>query len=184
MNSFHGNSFAGLAWCMGEKLSIEDFEIWCVVVWMLWNEQHSRVHEQRSKSAEMILEDADMGLTEYKSLHAPLQKTGSRKCRSDKWTPPQIGKLKLNVKAATWVNSNIIGVGGVLRDHNGAVKGTFVQKINGMFDSYLAECMALREGTRFAVENGLAINKAECDSKNLVSAIISKNDCFGEPYYF
>ncbi|POO00529.1 hypothetical protein TorRG33x02_036030 [Trema orientale] len=103
-----------------------DFEIWCVVCWMI---RHSRNRMIHGEDAETPL-DRPPGrcggtrIFEYKKLQncsdSLLQKRLSIATRN--WKPPPLGCLKLKVDAAVPKNGDSVGIGVVIRDHLGDVK--------------------------------------------------------------
>ncbi|PON83862.1 hypothetical protein TorRG33x02_204130 [Trema orientale] len=46
---------------------------------------------------------------------------------------------------------DFIGVGAVIRDHDGMVKGVLARRYYGVFSPFIAEKIALREGLKFAL---------------------------------
>ncbi|PON60600.1 Ribonuclease H-like domain containing protein, partial [Parasponia andersonii] len=73
------------------------------------------------------------------------------------WRPPGFGALKVNVNAAFSKDGNSIGVGMVIRDHLGSVRAALSTRLQGAYSVFLAECVAVREGLRFAIEHGLLL---------------------------
>ena len=85
-----------------------------------------------------------------------------------------MGTLKLNVDASVLAERDVIGVGGVIRAHDGVVLGAFTRRITGRFDAFTAELVAIRTGLLFAEDCGLKIFVTESDSFNAVKAV---KDC-------
>ncbi|PON60459.1 Ribonuclease H-like domain containing protein [Parasponia andersonii] len=91
------------------------------------------------------------------------------------WSPPSLNQFKLNVDAAAVNNHDgEVGIGAVMRGSRGQVYGAMATKIYGHFNPLLAECLALREGTSFAVHHKFFILEIESDSKNAVEAFHQK----------
>ncbi|PON87267.1 Ribonuclease H-like domain containing protein [Trema orientale] len=91
--------------------------------------------------------------------------------KNEKWHPPELGVLKLNVDAAVNLGEGTIGVGAVIRDYKGDVMGAMAKRIKGSFDPYIAECFAIREGLAFAKESFLHVRMVETDSLRVVNAL-------------
>ncbi|PON52350.1 Ribonuclease H-like domain containing protein [Trema orientale] len=85
-----------------------------------------------------------------------------------------MGQLKLNVDAAVKCYSGFIGIGVVVRDCNGMVLGPSSLKFAGHLSPFLAECVAVREGKKFAINHGLSPGVIETDAQNVVLALQEK----------
>ncbi|WRX17882.1 Ribonuclease H domain - like 10 [Theobroma cacao] len=89
---------------------------------------------------------------------------------SSTWTPPPYGTLKLNINGAAKGKPGPAGIGGVLRDHQDVIKGTFSHNI-GIKDSNFAEFQAIHEGLKFFLASPWASNsdlEVESDSLNAI----------------
>ncbi|PON60629.1 Ribonuclease H-like domain containing protein [Trema orientale] len=67
--------------------------------------------------------------------------------------------LKLNVDASVNSSEGTIGV------------GAMAKKLEGCFDSYIAECLAIHEGLAFAKDNLLCVDRVESNSLRVVTAL-------------
>ncbi|PON54128.1 hypothetical protein PanWU01x14_196770 [Parasponia andersonii] len=67
------------------------------------------------------------------------------------WLPPLRNSLKMNVDLSVDEKVGFIGIGVVIRDSNDQVRGAMTSKKEERFNAYLAECLALREETSFAL---------------------------------
>ena len=48
--------------------------------------------------------------------------------------------------------ANHEGIGGIIRESTGLVMGAFAKQINGCYDLFLAESMAIRAGLQFSID--------------------------------
>ena len=71
------------------------------------------------------------------------------------WALPPIWQLKLNVDAVCVQANNLIGVGAVLRDHDGSVVASFTKKISASFSPHMAEAMAVQKSLILSMAHGL-----------------------------
>ncbi|PON72563.1 Ribonuclease H-like domain containing protein [Trema orientale] len=55
------------------------------------------------------------------------------------------------------------------------VVGAFTTRFRGRFSPFIAECIAVREGLKFAMEEGVMVNIVETDCLNIISAIHSRS---------
>ncbi|PON31816.1 Ribonuclease H-like domain containing protein [Parasponia andersonii] len=156
-----------------KKLSKDDFETWCVMVWMIWKERIFVVHGKPGREPLVLLEDIKGWLSKFKRLYSPeLPKVCSRLHMG--WPLPSPGSLKLNVDAAVDTFSRLIGIGAIIRDGIGAVVATLFTGNMGHFGAFFAECMVVREGLKFSWEEGHNVNLVKCDSLNVIKAIHSR----------
>ncbi|PON91586.1 Ribonuclease H-like domain containing protein [Trema orientale] len=121
-----------------------------------------------------FLKAVESWLSEYKNS-TPIQvPSPSPMSIYSHWSPPpQFGELKLNVDAAVDKVHGTIGLGLIIRDHLGHVRGATAIRTLGHFTHHIAECMAICEGTKFALRHNLAMSELENDAKNVISIIHS-----------
>ncbi|GMN21284.1 hypothetical protein TIFTF001_050116 [Ficus carica] len=142
---------------------------WKVLAWKLWCERNKVVHGGEESDPEDILDLGIASFGEWQALHqVPIQ---SQVVGSDVWLPPQSGYLKLNVDASVSPESDHIGKGAVIRDEKGRMLGAMAKSVEGTFSSFLAECIALREGLMMAKELESVTLVVETDAINVVSAV-------------
>lgn len=121
----------------------------------------------------VLLEGVKGWLSEFKCLYSPeLPKACSRLHVG--WSLPPPSSLKLNVDAAVDTFSRLIGIGAIIRDVIGGVVAALFTGYMGHFGAFLAECVAVREGLKFARKEGHKVNLVECDSLNIITAIHSR----------
>ncbi|PON64686.1 Ribonuclease H-like domain containing protein [Trema orientale] len=158
------------------KLSKQDFELWSVISWLILRDRNSIFHGGAARLAGSLLEDADYWLREYQRFVGSEKVSASRTMINcdKKWKAPTMGQLKLNVDAAVKCSSDFIGIGVVVRDCNGIVLGASSLKFAGHLSPFLAECVAVREGIKFAINHGLSPGVIETDAQNVVLALQEK----------
>jgi ribonuclease HI len=71
-----------------------------------------------------------------------------------KWTPPPVGSVLINVDATLFKSSNRMGVGIVIRSHNGECLAACSELINEVTSPELAEALAIRRALALAREEG------------------------------
>ncbi|PON69778.1 hypothetical protein PanWU01x14_085620 [Parasponia andersonii] len=92
----------------------------------------------------------EIWLMEYKSINKV--KNVVRPCKSVNTRYVALAPNH-NVDATMNSGSRHIDIGAVIRDSNGLVCGAFSSTLMGCSDTYVAECLAIREGVRFALQN-------------------------------
>ena len=161
-----------------ETIRIEEMEILCVILWMIWTDRNQVLYGDKVMDAKNLLERAGRFLFEYHSAQVVIGRNGSSESSpkpSISWSPPAYGHLKLNTDAAVVSGLDYVCVGGLVRDHEGEVLGAFSKRIRSVSDVLLAECLAIRTGLVFAMESGLRVSTVESDALNAVQAIIGSD---------
>ncbi|XP_077249006.1 uncharacterized protein LOC143888448 [Tasmannia lanceolata] len=151
--------------------------------WSVWKERNGRVFEGKASSAFSIFQKIialsiqwakSTSLFRFVSAYdlwerwETICKEGV--CRSkvvQKWAQPPEGFCKLNVDGASFGNPGASGFGGLLRDHDGAVKWAFSGP-NGISDSSEAEVKAAYYGILHMERTLLDKVIMEGDSSNVV----------------
>ncbi|PON87286.1 Ribonuclease H-like domain containing protein [Trema orientale] len=154
-------------------------EVFCVLLWAIWNRRNDVLHNQNSKEAAALLDWVQSFLFEFQDGLKIVNVYSICQGRNlVKWCKPSSGSLKLNVDAAVIKDSGVIGVGGAIRDLEGLVLACWSLQLVGYFDIVTSELLAIREGVRLAVEFGCPLASIESDSLSAVQAISSPSPCF------
>uniref|UniRef100_A0A803NTN0 Reverse transcriptase domain-containing protein n=1 Tax=Cannabis sativa TaxID=3483 RepID=A0A803NTN0_CANSA len=99
------------------------------------------------------------------------------------WSPPCVNGYKLNVDAATISEDKKLGVGAVLRDHNGIVIAALSKMAQGSFRSDEMEAKALFHALNWASQSQLPITHIETDALRVSAALNSNSvdlSCFSD----
>ncbi|KAK2654924.1 hypothetical protein Ddye_007976 [Dipteronia dyeriana] len=97
-----------------------------------------------------------------------------------KWIPPLGELFKINTDAALDMENNIVGMGTVIRNRQGEVMGSVVQRSEAIYSHSLAEAVALLRGIEFAFDLGALPTVVECDAKGVVELINSGRKNYSE----
>ncbi|KAL8146232.1 hypothetical protein AgCh_004104 [Apium graveolens] len=89
---------------------------------------------------------------------------------SRKWQKPQAGWVKINVNAATFTGTHLIGIGGVIRGDNGEFLRAMCQLSSGTWQVREAEAISLKEMLSWTKRHGFSNCVFETDSKLLADA--------------
>ncbi|XVF19088.1 hypothetical protein REPUB_Repub11eG0080100 [Reevesia pubescens] len=92
---------------------------------------------------------------------------------STQWTPPSLGNAKINFDAAIFNDLDAIGIGVAIRDSDGEVLALLSCKKWGLADPFVAECFALKEALKFALEIG--IREVEVEGEYMLTVCAIKN---------
>ena len=111
-----------------------------------------------------------------------LCKTGTRHSRetsssfSGRWCPPRPCSVLVNVDAAIFSNLHKVGVGILIRNHNGDCSVACTEPLNGIVSPELAESWALRSAVSLARDEGFASVVFASDCLSLIQRINSSTN--------
>ncbi|KAL5826304.1 hypothetical protein ACOSQ4_018101 [Xanthoceras sorbifolium] len=146
------------------QLRVEELEAFCVVLWRLWFKRNREVHVQSSLSIGEVVDWSSAFLSEFQ-VAAVIPSTAAVQDRAARcWSPPAAGLWKINTDAALDLDRGLVGIGVVVRDHQGLVCGSCAQCIRAHFSPLVAEGTALLRGLLFAVDLGVPLASVESDS--------------------
>ncbi|EXC20542.1 hypothetical protein L484_027096 [Morus notabilis] len=148
--SFKGHQVAYFLLQLFKQLKREDFELVCMILWLIWADQNSCIHEGKREEAAAVLEEAARWLIEFQESQASF---------SSSIRVQIIGPL------------NSVEEEGLVRDSAGFVLGAFAKTIPGAFSVFTAKCLAVREGLFFAKGCGFQVALIECDSSSVVKFV-------------
>ncbi|KAK9155453.1 hypothetical protein Sjap_002933 [Stephania japonica] len=96
-----------------------------------------------------------------------------------KWIPIEFGCLKLNVDASVTPYSSRVGLGGIIRNHEGSFYGDFTMCMEGTFSPEVVELLAIREGLNAVAQAHLQIDIVKKDAATKVMCLKnSQFNCF------
>ncbi|CAL8160745.1 unnamed protein product [Prunus armeniaca] len=125
--------------------------------------------EGRSCAQDVIFNRAHYLAGEYGSLVEGEPKLIIEK--QTKWSPPPVGKYKLNVDAAFIPKTGVGGIGAVVRNDKGEVMEAMALPLANATSSKHAEIMALLFGMKFARDAGFSYILIDSDSQRVVNDV-------------
>uniref|UniRef100_A0A803NU06 RNase H type-1 domain-containing protein n=1 Tax=Cannabis sativa TaxID=3483 RepID=A0A803NU06_CANSA len=116
---------------------------------------------------ELIMQSGSMktslGLEEFAiSIDPPANSSSATVQQVAKWQPPQLNGFKMNVDAATNEEQKKLGIGALIRDHNGVVIAAFSKAV---------QAKALFHALNWALQKQLAITHIETDALRVSSVL-------------
>jgi ribonuclease HI len=156
---------------MQSALSATDFEAFVAVAWSCWNGRNDEVFARRRVPPTEVVNRALHYIEEFRLANSSgvPARTGQRGHR--RWPPPPIGATAVNVDRALSRASDYCGSGGVLRNSEGRVLGSFIAPLRQPLSPLLAELMAIIEGMKVAIEMGLGLIRVLSDCETAVLLI-------------
>ncbi|XP_021833932.1 uncharacterized protein LOC110773715 [Prunus avium] len=139
------------------------------ICWNLWQNRNKVVVEGRSCAQEAIFKRANYLTEEYGGLVKGEPKLIVEK--PTKWSPPPVGKCKLNVDAAFIPETYVGGIVDVVRNDKGELMAAMALPLATATSPKYAEIMALHFGIKFARDAGFSSILIEFDSQGVVNAV-------------
>uniref|UniRef100_A0A803NTZ9 RNase H type-1 domain-containing protein n=1 Tax=Cannabis sativa TaxID=3483 RepID=A0A803NTZ9_CANSA len=175
-------------------LTQEDFEMLLCIMWVIWTDRNKIIHGDRNKDATALALHATTYMNNYIKANSNLVPTAtlypptvantshpqvtsqeSQNEHSPKegvpWKPPLLNKLKLNVDAAINTADKILGIGAIIRNHDGQVVAALSKPVQGCFRSDEMEAKALFHALNWITQLSLKIDYVETDALRVSSAI-------------
>lgn len=135
-----------------------------VVLWGIWFWRNKKVWENRSVSADFAMEGSFKMVNEWKEAKRK-QTTAVQDRRKSvhkhgyKWTPPEVGALKINVDASVFPGSYTFSIGMLVRDHQGSFLAGRRLRLPAPASVFEAEVIGVKEALSWLADKQLS---SEC----------------------
>ena len=154
------------------KLSEDDFELFLVQCWMIWNQRNSVLHESNLQEPAWLNARARNYIDENKGAQTQLEVPVSNR-QPQVWQPPKGSVYKLNFDAAIFADMAASGIGAVIWNDKGEVMAALSSKGPTMTKSEEPEVLACRKALESAMEAGFPELVIEGDNINVMQSITS-----------
>lgn len=151
-----------------EVCTMEQCVLTGMISWGLWNRRNRWVWERINGSAFGVRMAATNTLADWKEAQSLRTKKGTD-VGDHVWRKPMEGWIKVNTDAAVF-NDGSIGVGGVMRNSQGAWMGGRCCKVRGSWTPREAEAIGLKEVLSWVIKKTNTCCIIETDSQVLVNA--------------
>nr|XP_023892017.1 uncharacterized protein LOC112004019 [Quercus suber] len=152
------------------KLSTNEFELFVIQSWIIWNQRNTVVFGGKLKDPKWLNKRAKEFLDEFRQAKGQLRIHVS--CPSESvWRPPSVFPFKLNFDAAVFSELSCSGIGAVIRNDNGEVMAAMSARGPLVADSAVAEVLACRRAMEFAREAGFTELVVEGDNLCVMKAL-------------
>ena len=152
------------------KLTQEEFEVFLVQAWVLWNRRNSITYGGSIQDPSRLMRRERELLEEFKEVQQRLA-VHSTVMRSATWTAPPENCFKLNFDAAIFKDINASSFGVVIHNELGEVMAALAVKGPPIHDSEEVEVLACRKVLEFAVDSGFAELILEGDSVTVMQTL-------------
>ena len=145
--------------------------LFCLFLWTLWYARNSVVFHQPTKQVGFLLAEAKGYLAAYDAVHSPSQLIPLAGPSS--WCKPFVGCLKLNTDASLKPDGGRVGLGFILRNHEGSVLLAGHDFRASCLDVRSAEAWAILVGLRAVLEKNFLPVVVESDALSVVLSLKS-----------
>lgn len=157
--------------CMS-TLPPDKLHLFTYLCWMSWNARNAVVFDKPLVTTEDITHTSMKLFTEFSEAQSKSSSAAPRLPPPIvKWIPPSLGQVKLNSDAAILTSPGRVGVGAVVRDHQGAIITAISSIVPGAFNPLYGEAIALREALRWCQQFRFQNLIVELDNQTLVNAL-------------
>ena len=123
-----------LSWMVEKGVSLELF---AYTAWSVWSQRNKAWMHLQVSPLHQVAKQARAMLAQYQAntQSAEMQVVSSG-IGGTRWRPLQSALVKVNFDGTVFGNSNMSGIGAVIRNHDGAVRASCAEKLN---QAYKAE---------------------------------------------
>lgn len=154
------------------SLSSDKFSRLLMFVWSLWKNRNEKLWNEASQPSPVIISTT---MAWYESFLQANQSTiGLSFCpapQNKSWVPPTGNCVLLNVDGSYLPNSNIGGMGGVLRNGKGKFLAGFSSRLNFVVSAFHVELLAIQAGLKFLQTMKISCGVVHSDCLLAVQAI-------------
>ncbi|KAL5566188.1 hypothetical protein UlMin_029352 [Ulmus minor] len=153
-----------------DRLSLENMEFLCVLLWRIWFRRNKWIHEQMWLDDESCFSWARQHLADFQDANFQkevLPKQGASK----PWQAPIFGWVKVNSDAAWCSKQKKFGMGAIIRDFTGKVLGSVATPILASVSVAVAEAWAIERGAALAKQLGFPAVVLESDCLAVTKAL-------------
>lgn len=134
-----------MAPALHQHVGTEVIELTITTAWCIWFVRNKAQLGAARQSPHEILVRAHAILGEYQLAH--LRPTKFKEATGSRWIPLAFPWYKINMDAAIFPQLDMIGVGVIIRDHEGSVFATMSKRISLPLGPLEAEAKAMDEAT-------------------------------------
>ncbi|XP_075659232.1 uncharacterized protein LOC142629133 [Castanea sativa] len=151
-------------------LTKEEFELFLVQGWLIWNQRKAVIHEGRLQEPARLNKRAHDYLEEYQSAQNQLQ-VSATSGRTTECNSPHDLKYKLNFDAAIFSDLNASRFGAIIRNERGEVMAALSAKGPLVYGNEKVEVLACRKALEFAIDAGFSELAPDGDNASVMNSI-------------
>ncbi|KAK3229485.1 hypothetical protein Dsin_001366 [Dipteronia sinensis] len=137
------------------------------------------IHQLKSTGLVNVLEWCCDYLVEFQLVNSIANDTVVGACVNgqlnvERWNPFGVGLYKLNIDAALQTENCNVGIGAVIRNHEGLVMAATTQRIEANYNLEVAKAVATLRGIIFVVDTGLVPIIVESNYLSLLRRVVDE----------
>jgi ribonuclease HI len=171
--NFEDSDFLRVAEGILEKCELEEFQNFVAIVRRLWLRRNDILHGGSFTSPATIILKAKVSIQEFQEAQQK-QISTSRQPGTVQWTPINPGHYKVNWDAAVEKRTGRIGLGAVIRDHQGELVAARCVTYVGLLEPTAAEAVAATMAIRLAHDRGYRQVHLVGDAKVIIDAVMEE----------
>ncbi|KAL5579373.1 hypothetical protein UlMin_011815 [Ulmus minor] len=170
LSAARSGNMVDVAFWAKDHLSSENFELFAMYTWEVWNLRNSWTHGKEAVIKGNELRWIPEYLSSFKACRSTMHSLPSSP-RPRRWTAPLPGQLRLDVDAAFDADSKCFGLGAVIRDNTGSLIVAGVWPGQQASSVGMAELLAVKAGLQMAKDYEQSTLIVHCDAINEVAKL-------------
>ncbi|KAA3455702.1 reverse transcriptase [Gossypium australe] len=165
LTSFSNLEFSRWLTSVMISLSLERCRLFYIVLWSIWGDRNSRIHDKTTRSSQEIVRFITSYVQELDGIRINTLKSLDEE---RKWQNPPENRLKINFDGAFDGKNKISASGVVVRDSRGNVITSSAVIHRGVQSAFEAEALACRRATQVALDMEKECSIIEGDSLSVI----------------
>ncbi|XP_024190354.1 uncharacterized protein LOC112194337 [Rosa chinensis] len=161
--------------------SNDQLDLFFMALWSVWIERNKIVWNDGSCQPMYMIQWCMRSLEEFQKYHP--KATNKKKRRVTKWQCPPKGRLKINIDGAYKADTNVGGIGVIVRDDLGIGIAAIARPFQRAHSMINMEAEACRAGLLLSIHQGWTNVVIESDSALLITALQSREVNFSETWF-
>jgi ribonuclease HI len=158
-----------------ERCSAMDATVMVVTMWHIWDARN-KIREGEPLMHPRVVAEKALAYIQMIAMHL-YKPTSIHRCETTssvlRWSPPPEGTVTVNVDAAIFASSRRMGMGVVIRDHNGTCLAACSEQREEVVTPEIAEALAMRRAITFARDEGFSNIIVSSDCLSVVQRVIA-----------
>lgn len=175
INQWKEPSFTDLLCHVAAEGSGLDCALFAVTAWWIWRDRNNVVHGSKELHPAELIQRAVDWLAECSHVLGSRSNEGDGQTVSETetihWVPPLATWLKLNFDGACDFKQGRVGLGAVIRDEVGALRGAMAIPCVIPLSPLATEALALLNGLKYCRELGVSKIEIEGDALTVLQAL-------------
>ncbi|KAL5774533.1 hypothetical protein ACOSP7_012090 [Xanthoceras sorbifolium] len=151
-----------------------DFELLGVILWQVWFRRNKSIHSQILFPARDVVAWSCTFLADFRAAieGSPAAIIVHPACAlSSTWVPPPVDSFKLNCDASVGSRPGVVGLGFMIRNHDGLIMAAGSDRVAAFYSPQVAEVVSLLHGLQFAADSGFSCLHVKSDARGVIKLL-------------